>query len=196
MSYRTIDPLVIIIIVIITITTTTTTSSTSTITTTHFFTQKRLQLMSTVKVLTTLVGRLSQSVGLEDGLGWGLIQFHFALYFLLFKQTVQTLIRCQNKIEISTRQLFCGVWSWSALFANIQNVPVQVLQKQHCDVTPTRIARSLITLVDDKNADKHIMEILAFVYYDPIINKRHKNGELDYRSIEALMSLHIMLVLL
>ena len=48
------------------------------------------------------------------------------------------------------RSAFCGVWSKSALFANVRNVPVQGLQitlcQHHFDVTVTRIVRLLITV--------------------------------------------------
>ena len=54
-------------------------------------------------------------VGWENGPEWVLRLFQLTLNFLWFKQTVQTLIRC----------CVFGMWSESALFAN---VPVQVLQ--------------------------------------------------------------------
>ena len=44
---------------------------------------------------------------------------------------------------------FCGVWSGSVLFANVQNVPVQVLQitlYTSPDVTATKIARLYINV--------------------------------------------------
>ena len=71
------------------------------------------------------------------------------------------------------------------LFADA-NGPVQVLQitlyKQHSDVSNKYSAainnrhldfiqtRSLITLANDNHVDNHLQEVLAFVYYDSIVN--------------------------
>ena len=72
---------------------------------------------------------------LEMVLNGDLRLFHLILKFLQFKQTVQTLIR-----------------SAPALFDNVPNVPVQILEitlyQQHLDVTATRIAQQNNSYLD------------------------------------------------
>ena len=55
-----------------------------------FFLYKTAVLPNRIKVLTALVGRLSLSVGRENGPEWGLKTVAINLNFLLFKQTLHS----------------------------------------------------------------------------------------------------------
>ena len=128
------------------------------------------------------MGRLSLSVDWENGPERDLKLFHLTFNFLYLSKLCRP----------GSVAAFCGVWSGSAPFANVPNVPVQVLQitlyQQHSDVTTTRmrgcrqplpgfrLTRGLITLVND-NYVNYLQEILAFVYYDSIVNNRPKMAE-------------------
>ena len=116
-----------------------------------------------IKALIALFGRLSLRDDWRNGPERGQNCF------------IQPLTSCNSSKHCRpwSDATFCSIWSGSALFANVPNVPVQVLQitlyQQHSDITVTRIAwllititffclkRGLITLANDNHVDNYLL---------------------------------------
>ena len=129
---------------------------------------------------TDSTGRLIVSeCRLKVALNRNLWLFHLTLNFLLFKQTVQTLIR--------RRVLWRLIWVCTVCqcpkcpSSGFTDNPLSTALWRHSDKNNAAInnhyldfvkTRGLISLVNDNHEDNYLKEILLFVNYDWIVNNR------------------------
>ena len=126
-----------------------------------------MQLQITIKAMTTLVGRLSLSVGWENGPERRLKIVSFNSYLpVILRRLIWVCTICQCLSSgFTDNPLYAALCRHSDKNSAATN-------NRYLDFVQTR---GLISLDSDNHVDNNLKEIFVSVYYGSIVNNRPKN---------------------